>query len=457
MLLVASVSVLSLAIPLSLIEGVPDIGRSSAWLVTLVITVWGGVRLSILWVRGVPSLFDFFFWLYTYIFMGIAPTVQIRSGDISTTTPGVDSSLDTPTALVVLLGVGCYEASRLGWWLLRHRKPRNETPAGAVSSARTLLLMGAGLLLSAYFIAQVGIGATLGSRQAAFAARSAAWPDPSMRAVFYSLAVYPLLIAVGGLVQVRQLLRDRVWRAAIATLSGVGLVALLAVVNPVSSARYTFGTVAFALVVFAGALRTRFRARLTLLGTVVAFLFIFPIADAFRTSDVRVSRAGFFGEYRANPDYDSFWQIANALSYWIDGLVEPGRQLLGSLLFWVPRSVWPDKPTDTGILLAQYRGYSFDNLSAPAWAEMLVNGGLIAVVVGYIVLGPALAAMDARMRDTFTFSGWWAIVGAVIPVYMTIMLRGSLLQATGSMAVAVSCLIWVRQSRPRTAAPSPLR
>lgn len=455
-LLVASVAVLSVALPIALVAGVPDVERSAAWPVTLLITVWGGVRLSVLWARGVPLLFDFFFWLFTYIFMGIAPTVQMRSGDTSRTTPGVDAGLDMPTALIVLLGVAIYEVSRLGWWLIRRRQARHDS-YGSVSTARALILMGIGLLFSFYFIYRIGVGPALGSREAAFAARAAAWPDAPVRAVFYALATYPLLVAIGALAQVRHDAHNAVWKWALTACMGIGLVTLVTVVNPISSARYTFGTVAFALVVYAGALRTRFRVRITLLSTIVAFLFIFPIADAFRRTEVRVGRSGFFEEYRGNPDYDSFWQIANALSYWVDGLVEPGRQLMGSLLFWVPRSVWGDKPVDTGIMLAQYRGYSFENLSAPAWAEMLVNGGVVAVVLGFLVLGPFLATMDARMRLVFFANGWWAITGAVLPVYMTILLRGSLLQATGTLVVSIACLIWVRQVPARTPAPIPQR
>lgn len=448
-LLVASIAVLSAAMPAALVATVPNIVRSEAWVITLLIMIWGGARLSVLWVRGEPKLFDFFFWLFTYIFMGIAPTVQIRSGLTSTTTPGMDSALDMPTALIVLLGVVLYEVSRLAWWLARRHRQASEVSTTEVSASRAVILMGAGLLFSVYFVAKVGLGPTLGSREAAFAARNAAWPDPPIRAVFYALATYPLLIAVGSLNQVRLKTQASHLRWGALALIGVGSVFLIAVVNPVSSARYTFGTVAFALAVFAGALRTRFRVRMTLLGVIVAFLFLFPIADAFRyTAGRRSTRSGFFAEYESNPDYDSFWQIGNAISFWVDGLVEPGRQLLGSLFFWVPRSLWAAKPTDTGAMLANYRGYSFDNLSAPIWAELLTNGGIVAVVVGFLLLGPVMSAMDTRMLVSFSTDRWWAILGAVIPVYMTILLRGSLLQATGSLVITVACLIWVRQTAP---------
>lgn len=434
-LLVASIAVLSVALPAALLVSVPNAPRSQAWIITVVISVWAGVRVSIIWVSGVPRLFDYFLWVFTYIFMGVAPTAQILSGLTSTTTPGVDPGMDLPTAFIVALGLACYEVGRVGWMLReQHRARRTTVAVQPVSRIRTVVVAVTGVLIGAYFVSRVGFAGSLGSREGAQAARTAAWPDPAVRAMFYAGAVYPLLVATGGLSQLVRRRVNRQWMLAAALVTG-GV--LLLIVNPVSAARYTFGTVAFALAVFLGAVATRFRARITMLAGIVGFLAIFPIADAFRREDSVVTRAGFFEEYLSNPDYDAFWQIANALSYVIDGLVVPLRQAMGSVLFFVPRSIWPDKPTDTGILLAEYRGYSFDNLSAPMWAEALVNGGVIAVVVVFLVLGAALRAMDTRMVPAFASGGVWAIAGAILPVYMTILLRGSLLQATGALMITI--------------------
>lgn len=443
-LLALSIGVLSIALPVALISDIPDRGRSEAWIVTLLIMVYGGIRLSLTWVSGRPHLFDFFFWVFGYIFMGLAPTAQIRADAVSTTTPGIDPAFDLPTAGIVALGIGCYEIARAAWMLLQHaRPPRAARAPRAVGPARAIGLAVVGLGISAFFVAQLGPAGALGSREAAFAAREARWPDPAVRAVMYAAAVYPLLIATGAMTQLHRVARSRAGRIAYTTAAVAAAVVLLLIVNPIASARYTFGTVAVALAIFAGAAATRFRARVTMLLAIVAFLFVFPIADAFRTDEVRVNRTSFFGEYLANPDYDAFWQIANSLAYWLDGLVEPARQFLGSILFWVPRAIWPDKPTDTGIVLAEYRGYAFDNLSAPMWAEAMVNGGVIAVVVVFIALGIVLRAMDVRIVPAFASGGVWAIVGAVLPVYMTILMRGSLLQATGATTVMIACLLLV--------------
>lgn len=451
-LFVISVIVLSGAIPVTLLVSVPDVGRSQGWVLTLLVIVWGGVRLSYAWVNGTPRLFDFFFWVFTYIFMGLAPTAQMRSDQLSTTTPGVGPDLDLRTAAVVLLGIGCYELGRLLGLLYERRHGVTDRAAvvAAVGPVRAWALVAIGLLGSAYFLVQVGGAVTLGSRDAAFAARVTAWPDPAIRAVFYALAIYPLLVGCGALAQVRRQVRSSMQRLA----AGGGLllccVVLLVIVNPIGSARYTFGTVAFAIAVYFGAVATRFRARITMLVVLLGFLFVFPVADAFRRDEVRVGRDGFYGEYPANPDYDAFWQIANSILFVNDGYLVPLRQALGSLLFWVPRAIWPDKPIDTGTMLAEYRGYTFDNLSAPLWAELIVNGGLLALIIGFVAVGVLMRWMDTRILPSFVHGGLWAVAGGIFPVYMTILLRGSLLQATGTLLVALVCVVALRTSWTRT-------
>lgn len=450
---VAVSSALAIALPAYLLADVENVGRSSAWIVTLGIMVWGGLRISGLVIHGQPRLFDFFFWLFVYIFLGIAPTVQIRLDQPAYSTPGVEAMYDLPTAGLVVLGLLTYEIGRL---VAKSRAPK-ERPATStapqgrgqqVSAWRAVALTGVAVLVTMYFLAKIGPGALSGSRESAQAARTVAWPDPAVRSIVYASAVYPLVIGAGALAQLRTTGFSPAWRRT----GWVGLLLsttiLLFVVNPVATARYTFGTVAFALAVYLGAVRTPRRVRTTMLGTLGGFLFVFPLVDVFRSSNGGqfAQRSSFFGEYAANPDYDAFWQLANSYLFWLEGFVEPLRQLFGSLLFWVPRAVWPDKPLDTGILLAQYRGYKFGNLSAPMWAEAMVNGGLVGLVITFLILGYALFRMDSKLTHALTMSGVWAIAGAVFPVYMTILLRGSLLQATGVLIVATVCVLFVRGS-----------
>jgi hypothetical protein len=442
-------------VPVLLLADVSDAGRSQAWLVTLGLTVWAGFRLSLLLARGEATLFALFFWLYVYVFLGLGATVQIRADAVAGTTPDMDPALDLPTALVVVLGVVAWEvghaaAGRLGPGPRPRLLPEREAP---VSALRVLVLLAVGVLFVAYVVVLTGPAVTLGTREEANAVREAAWPDLAIRSIVEALSLVPLLIAIGGLAELRRRTSSPGVRRLCTTGAVLGGVLLLAVVGP-STARYTIATVVFAIAVLAGAVRTRTRVRRTVVATLFGFLFIFPIADAFRRADsVDASRQGFFDEYVGNSDYDSFWQVANALSYWRDGLVEPMRQLAGSVLFWVPRGLWPEKPLDTGVTLAQYRDYDVDNLSAPLWAEALANGGLVAVVIFLFVAGFAVGRLDDRVVRGLRVGGTWVLVAAVFPVYSTILLRGSLLQATGTLAVAVACVVFVR-ARGRVVRPA---
>ncbi|ROR90505.1 oligosaccharide repeat unit polymerase [Nocardioides aurantiacus] len=457
--LVALVSGLAVLLPLWLTTTVPDVGRSDAWRITLVVMAVYGGRLAFICCANRPRLFDFFFCLFVYLFLGLAPSVQIRSDQISGTTPGMDPVLDRPATYIVVAGLLAYEVGRSAAVVRSRAVPptargtartrARPVPARdtAPHPARTYLLYAAGLVFLAFFVSRIGPGTLIASRDAASEATSAAFPDPSVNAIISALAVYPLLIGTGALVQLRIRSREPTRRAWLAAVALVGVALLLVSNNPVSTARYGFGIVAFAIAVYLGAARTPARARALGLGTIAAFLFLFPLADAFRRADQTASfaRAGFFGEYRANPDYDAFWQIANSYAYWHDGLVEPLRQITGSLLFWVPRSIWADKPTDTGILLAQYRNYSVENLSAPMWAEGMINLGPAGVLIVFVLLGYWLQRMDIRLADRLHLGDVWGIVGAVFPVFLTILLRGSLLQATGGLVVAIACVLFVRR------------
>src|SRR6478609_6819296 len=121
--------VMSLLMPILLLAQVPDGGRSSAWTVTLAICTWSGFRLAWIISLGKPYLFEFMFWLFVYIFFGLAASVQIRSGDIASTTSDMTPDLDWPTALFLLGSLLAFEIGRLFV-----RRPGDGTQDGAAGA-----------------------------------------------------------------------------------------------------------------------------------------------------------------------------------------------------------------------------------------------------------------------------------------------------------------------------------
>jgi hypothetical protein len=437
---------LALVVPLMILT-TPDVGRSSGWLVTLAILLISAVRLSFLVALGERRLFEFIFWLFSYVFFGLAPTVQIRADQMATTTASLNPALDVPTAALSLGGI-LASAAGFAW---ANRKRRAQRPGERVTReipihrGRLVLLTLLGVAATGYYLSRVGVSSLLFSRAEFSDIEDQIWPDSSIGAIVSAASAVPILIAAHGWWDVVKRSERTGWARIVASvLTAVSLF----VTNPVSSARYHFGVVWASFLAPLGAYSSKRHTSITMLGIIGGLLFLFPIADLFRRRDsVNAVRPGFLAEYEGNGDYDAFGQLSNALLFTETTPLEPGRQLLGILLFWVPRSIWTEKPTGTGVLLAEFRGYGFTNLSAPVWAEMLVNFGIVGVIVLSALLGVMLGRLDRRFRSS-SAPGVAEIAAAVLPFYFLIILRGSLLQAMGMLVMILLSLALIAD-RPK--------
>lgn len=126
-------------------------------------------------------------------------------------------------------------------------------------------------------------------------------------------------------------------------------------------------------------------------------------------------------------DFDAFIQLANGIDKIKDGLFPIFYQILGSIFFFVPRSLWENKPFDTGVTLATSNGLIFKNLSAPWILEALVN----ARGVGVILLALGIGRYLGRYPRYGEVGIKNLMMSAMISGSLFILLRGSLLQATG--------------------------
>src|SRR5207237_9659590 len=118
--------------------------------------------------------------------------------------------------------------------------------------------------------------------------------------------------------------------------------------------------------------------------------------------------------------------------------IDYGAHLLGPALFWVPRTFWPEKPRDTGIVLGEFEGYSFTNLSAPLWIETYIAGGYILTLVAFTLIGIAWRRVDDQFALTREREP--SVINLIVPLvaaYQMSVLRGSLLTVSGRLAVIV--------------------
>ncbi|UMB70715.1 hypothetical protein [Mycobacterium paraterrae] len=439
---------------------------NSYWLWTLPATVLCAARFAWLIGSGQRRLFESMFWSFTYMFLCVAPLAQLRENEWPGTVPRMDNTYIAAAALMVIAGCGAFLAGA-GLdtvTVLRGALPR--TPGASamadrtfsVNYPRTVILCVFAVVLNLYYLSNTGWLQFMHSRYEAQDIGALVFPSESAGVVLRACSYMALLVAFITLVrfrrEARMALQDgehispKLMRGSLVLVWVIGLL-LADNMNPISNARYQSGTAMLAAATAYGLFGTARRFRLTSMGFLAALLVIFPLADAFRVSQQAELKASNPIQSLLSDDYDSFAQLMNG--YLIaarDGIV-PGRQFVGVLLWWVPRDMWPNKPVDTGIFIANMRGYGFTNLSAPLWVEMFLNGGWLALVLGMFVLGFGLHRWDTGLNSQFEGYGMPGVLGCILPFYMLILLRGSLLQAASFLFFILAFGAFVRQRKPR--------
>ncbi|MGW4101269.1 hypothetical protein [Mycobacterium sp. NPDC004974] len=442
--------------------GAPD---NRLWMWSLPVIVVAGLRFAWLIGTGERRLFEMMYWAFAYAFLGLAPMAQLRLDAFPSTVPRMDHSLVGVGALIAIVGCGTFLLGALADnALLLRGKAETVGQAGRVSRVftidhpRLLLLVAFAVVFNAYYLSKVGWIQFTRSRDESFAAYNAIWQPGTLGSMVRGCSYMALLVAFVALVRFRRELKQfaglgfpasgSVLRLNLALILLTGVL-LANSMNPISNARYLSGTAILGAATALGLASTRTRFRIMAASFLAGLLVVFPLADAFRYGRQADFKAANPIEALISPDYDSFAQLANGyLVAERDGIV-PGRQMLGVFLFAVPRSFWTDKPVDSGILIANVRGYPFTNLSAPLWIEFYLNGGWVLLILGMFGLGWWLHRVDTGIERQFNTVGMPTLLSCVLPFYMMILLRGSLLQAASYLFFILVFATFLRTSSAR--------
>ncbi|MFD3326168.1 hypothetical protein [Streptomyces sp. NPDC058701] len=447
-------------LPLFVAVQTGDGQRDAAFWLQLLLTMYAGARLSAMVLTSRRKLLQGSFWLFVYMAMGVAPLAQAVLGRVPTPVVGPRSDLTLAVGLVLL---GCL-AFDVGVLLARHRPtvrsgdPRKEQRPVMAHRRRLQLLAALSFACSAAFVMKLGGPAVFfSSRQEIIAGIEEAGVSngdgQAGQALLRGFGTVPALLSL--LLYTRWLITSKFARRKVSIIVTWSALAALNLVvnNPISNPRYWFLTVMFALL-FTVFPVSAAMYRVALSMAVVIALLVFPFADRFRYDEKNYKpvETTSFLEPMALKDYDQIGMFANTITYAQSGPGHSyGRQLAGSVLFAVPRSVWPGKARDTGVLVGQWMGTVNTNLSSPIWAELWLDFGPLGMVGGLLGLGYAAARIDRRYAQRATRRAPpGALISVVVPLvagYSFILLRGPLLQASGRVAIAGLCLALVATYR----------
>lgn len=103
--------------------------------------------------------------------------------------------------------------------------------------------------------------------------------------------------------------------------------------------------------------------------------------------------------YLTGTTFDAYESFVYSIDYAALNGITWGRQLLGGLLFWIPREWWPDKPIGTGgLIIAELHGATFTNVSSPFLEEGYINFSVPGILLYSIFLGRVMGQMDTKRK-----------------------------------------------------------
>lgn len=169
---------------------------------------------------------------------------------------------------------------------------------------------------------------------------------------------------------------------------------------------------------------------------ILALFFAFPIMNGFRhmlsmDSLREVFDDGILSVY-TDADYDAYRMLCSAISYTKNYGPEWGFPLLGALLFFVPRVIWPSKPGGSGAMLirSELGADTVSNVSCPYIGEGYLNFGFVGMFFFALFMGAWIYKLDHfywdyhKDKDYVVFSPYLFIV-----FLLFFMLRGDLLSS----------------------------
>ncbi|QIN77693.1 hypothetical protein GBA65_03270 [Rubrobacter marinus] len=394
-------------------------------------------------------------WVFVYVFFFAAPLAQYKMG----TFPWEELfSFETDrlvlTNLAVLLWSVAWIAARVSQFaLLRHRP----VPLGPrVSALGVWICAGLALFSAAYLLLTLGPMALISRGATDISAGNAFSASSSALVVDKLLRAFPAAAVAGAVWFASRGNAHFLVRAGL-LIATLGL--LLVADFPSGSPRHLVGSIYLGLVlIFLNRyLRTGWPFVFLMVG---GMLVAFPIMSALYLSTgphetVPYLRDGsFLGAGMTTGDFDAYSMVGYTIGYLHDGPGSTfGHQLLGVLLFFVPRSIWPDKPFGSGYTVAVDQGLLFNNVSSSPIAEGLINFGWAGVVLFAVALCWIFGLLDSSFRHAER-SGEGTLLRLLYPFligFAFFLMRGDLLSSFAFVAGFVAAFLPLAVRLPRVA------
>lgn len=154
-----------------------------------------------------------------------------------------------------------------------------------------------------------------------------------------------------------------------------------------------------------------------------AFVTIFPLLDNARRIDNLSDYTFIYSmEFFLAGHFDSYQTLVRVIQ---QDIITNWNQLIGNLLFFIPRDYWDEKPYGSGYFLADTLDYTFKNISMNYFAEGYVNRGYLGVFIFLIALISFMHVADKMYHKPNSRAGKFSFI-VFFGIFIMVM-RGDLL------------------------------
>lgn len=177
---------------------------------------------------------------------------------------------------------------------------------------------------------------------------------------------------------------------------------LLLTCFPTALARFNVAAIYLGIAIFIFSIFSKQRGLFAFI-LIIGFLIAYPLFNAFKYIGLAASlqdglstiAASMTAGYTSG-NYDAFSVMFWCFDYLSQFGCTYGTQLIGALLFFIPRSIWPSKPVPSGELVFTALQFHFTDIAFPLPFEGCLNFGLIGLPLFALVYGFIVRVLDRR-------------------------------------------------------------
>ena len=168
---------------------------------------------------------------------------------------------------------------------------------------------------------------------------------------------------------------------------------------------------------------------LTTFSIFFSFLYLFKFYDFEYVFTEGLSIQSITESYNS-VDYDAFSIIPRTQHYVKNYDYVYGHQLLGTILFMVPRGIWSNKPVPSGQFIVESQNQEYTNISCPLISEAYLNFGILGIIIFHLFLGLICKKLDTVYWTKKYNSSYLNILYPFLLGFLLYFERGALHPAT---------------------------